>query len=1094
MSRLIAILLVLFAASAFLLLFPAIVQATQPPPPEPVYRLNSEGDEWILVDSSQVEPKPAAPDPIQPGEGEARPLVYPETYLPPSDGALEIALDRARDAGPEAVLAFVAAQPDPHHPLLEAALQDAQYELSNSSLRSPSSPNEPRVSLNSGPCTFETIQAAVDAATNGDTVRIAAGIFAENVDITGKNLTIDGGYNSTCTTLTASTTQIQASVAGSVVDVSGTSVLTLRNLDLSGGTLVGAGMDVLGSSRVTLSNTDIHNNNSGTTGGGIYLGSTSVITFTNDSDIYNNTATIGGGAIVYGTLYGFMSTSDVYLNSAVNGGGIAVSGGTVVLDNSDVVANTASDLGGGFYLTGGGVITLTNSTFVGESNPCCQSAANGGGIYASGSSIFLEDGSTTVANNTATNNGGGLYLVNDSTLTVSGSSIGCGSVNAGNDAVLGAGLYVDTSTVNFSGQIINNIASTAGGGVYATNSAITMTNTTVGGTGLYQHNQIGASGLNGAGMYLINNTHANFDNTVIISNTLSNPGTGYAGGIYVRAGSVITMTDSRIEQHFLPSSFDGRGAGLYIYDATVTLDGTQVISNTASGFGGGARMFGTSTLNIIGGSSFINNKALNGGGGAIAATSTPDIDATDAIFRYNSASGDGGAIFLDSGTLDFDGTWDVRFNQALGNGGAVAVQGTGDADFHVTAGPSSSYLAGNIAGGNGGALYVSNTDTLQFYATSGYELTLSNNSAGGNGGAGYGNAGAYFDVYGSLVASSNTAVGNGGVFYLSNASRIWLDDYVNIKPLILINTAANGGAIYASNSPSLRCDGAEFGGNVNGNSATAGSGGAIYLSGSTFLAENCIFRNNQAVTGHGGAIAAYTSTLTIDTDYPAALSPVNQIEDRSSPSAPLATACDPRRGRQCSSLYSNFASNGYGGAIFTSGSNLTVSNTYLHHNTAQRGGAIYQEGATSGGSLANVLVYSNTSIQAFGAGVRVAGGAMTMWHATLAYNTGGAGYSPGTLQSYIYDTIIWGNTSPAFGALAEAVCNIDQGGTAGPATNPLFLSPGVGEDYRLGPGSPATNACSTGLPRVSQPTSAVRSVDSMTWAYSKHNSASICRS
>jgi predicted outer membrane repeat protein len=73
-------------------------------------------------------------------------------------------------------------------------------------------------------------------------------------------------------------------------------------------------------------------------------------------------------------------------------------------------------------------------------------------------------------------------------------------------------------------------------------------------------------------------------------------------------------------------------------------------------------MFGTSMLNILGGSAFINNKALGGVGGAIAATNTPDINVRDATFQSNSSSSHGGAIYMDAGTLDFDGTWDVRFN------------------------------------------------------------------------------------------------------------------------------------------------------------------------------------------------------------------------------------------------------------------------------------------------------------------------------------------------------------------------------------------------------------------------------------------------
>jgi parallel beta-helix repeat protein len=113
--------------------------------------------------------------------------------------------------------------------------------------------------------------------------------------------------------------------------------------------------------------------------------------------------------------------------------------------------------------------------------------------------------------------------------------------------------------VTFNGKIVNNIATNSGAGIYATNSTITMTQSTVGGLGPKEPNRIGPSGLNGGGLYLFNNTHARLDQTDILSNTLTNLSTGYGGGIYIREGSVLTMTNSQVAEHTLPSVFDGRG-------------------------------------------------------------------------------------------------------------------------------------------------------------------------------------------------------------------------------------------------------------------------------------------------------------------------------------------------------------------------------------------------------------------------------------------------------------------------------------------------------------------------------------------------------
>ncbi len=1064
---------------------------------------NSEGDEFV----PQAPPAPA----ISTGEKWQRDLeqsrsdaitsisgsqeevaINPIDLTRPTDpdrakaDRLNVALrefDAARNAGPEAVIAFADRSDDEVREVIELAVSEAKAEIAaraNSiEYLIPSAPNAFRVGVN-GACAYNTVQEGINAATNGQTVRVAGDFFSENIDISGKNITLEGGYNATCTAIvTGTVSRLDGIVSGSVVDVSNGSVVTLKNLKLGWGSSFGAGLDVLGSSHVTLDNTDVVHNN-GASGGGLYVGGGSQVTLTNGSLVQYNTASAGGGAIVYGRLNALDNNSDITGNcSTTDGGGAYVSGGTLYLSNADVHANQAlgaTGRGGAIFASGDAFITMTTSSFIGESAPCCNTAYDGGGIYASHSHIYSLGGNATILQNQATNNGGGVYLFDHSVMkAASGTNIGYDvQAGNGNQAILGAGLYVETSQLDFVGRIINNDASNSGGGLYATASVITLTNATVGGTGTNQPNSLGASGLNGGGLYLFNNTHATLSNTVITSNTLSNSNTGYGGGAYVRQGSVLTATHSRIERHALPSAFDGRGAGLYIYDATVTLSNTQVQSNTTPNLGAGVRMFGTSRLDVRGGSAFVNNRAAGGVGGAIAATNAADINVSDATFQNNSASTHGGAIYLDGGTLDATGWWDFRFNSAAGNGGAVAVVGTADADFSAS-GDRSSYLAVNAASGDGGALYVTNADNVQLHATDGQTLNLNTNNVGGNGGAVYANGGAFFDVYGQLHSTSNIAGGNGGAFYLANGSRVWFDDYFNTRPQILVNTADNGGAIYASDSPRVECDGVDFGFSNNGNKATAGSGGAIYLSGSTFTADNCTFRNNQAQAGNGGALAAYTSTVRIDTDYPAALRGQSEIVDRSDPNtvlgpeASLSTACDPGT-TQCSQFFNNRAisstvSNGNGGAIYSNGSTLHVNNTYLHRNEAVRGGALYQEQAAARGWLSNTLVYSNTSLASFGAGIRNGGGAMTLTHVTAANNVGGAGFSPGSAQSYVYNTIIWGNSQAAFGALTATACNIDQGGTAGPETDPLFVGAGAAENYRLGTGSPAIDACASGLPR-----------------------------
>ncbi len=938
-----------------------------------------------------------------------------------------------------------------------------------------------RVGVN-GACAYGTIQQAVNAAQNGDTVRIAEGVYFEAVDIAGKNITLAGGYNSTCTSDITGTTRIDGgATTGSVLDVSG-SILGVRNLDIAWGSAIGGGVDALSNARVTLDNVDIYNNNA-SYAGGIYISSSSAVTLTNGTRLYNNTAASseGGGARVWGQLYAYGENSDIYNNCAPSGGAFYVPGGRLTIEQADVLSNQAAAAdgkGGGIYVTSGGRVSLRDNVMVGTSlfMPS-QAAYDGAGIYADNSTIALDG--VNLGGNVATRNGGGLYLGNNSVLQATNTNLGhtlwfFGAIQWGNTANYGGGLYADSSTIDLSGTIATNVAEYSGGGVYAANSALNLTNATVGLAGAARGNRLGAAGNTGAGLYLTSGSNSVLNDTVIVSNTFQTTSFTYGGGIFATAYSTVTLQNSRIEQHYAPSVSDGRGAGLYLSNGTATLDNSQIISNRAGAVGGGVRMWQVSTLNVLNGSVIADNHSLNGVGGGIAAAGTPSINITGAMVRNNTAATDGGAIHTDGGTLELNGGWTLRENTALGgSGGAIAATGTAAVSFRA-GGDSLAYFNRALSG-HGGMLYLGNNTTARLYATSGHRMYIYANHANftsGNGGALYANNGGYFDVYGQVHFDRNRAA-NGGAIYLSNASRVWLDDYANARPQLWDNWADNGsgGAIYAVNSPNVRCDGATLGADADGNHAAV-DGGALYLSGSTLNAENCIFQDNQAAN-HGGAIAAYASTLKLRANYSSLEKmTAGELESRDAhaPLATTATACDPIGG-VCSALFGNVADTdgsgiGSGGAIYASESQLNVTHTILDRNQGVRGGAIHQIGSGASAEISNSLVYSNTSTTGFGAGIRTEAGTFTVNHVTLAHNQNGAGYSQSGTTGFVSNSIAWGNAMGGFwvasGSL-DGTCSIDQSGNAGLSVDPLFVAPGAGENYRLRSGSPAIDACTTGL-------------------------------
>jgi predicted outer membrane repeat protein len=757
-----------------------------------------------------------------------------------------------------------------------------------SAVQTPADAEAPAATLTVGnaPCTYATISAAVVAANPGDLLLIQGGAtFNEKVSI-DKNLILEGGYTG-CTGGTTAPATIDAGGSGRGVYVTGSKV-TLRNLQITGGdATTGGGVYATNGAVIILESAEV-TANTAYFGGGIFVDSGTEVALTQRSTVHDNTAKIAGGGVrVRGRLIATDTYSRIRDNTAPHGGGASVFGGVLHLIEADMTGNRATDpagMGGAILLQQGAVVTTTGNVWITGANQ----AVDGAGIYADSSKVFLEY--AVFSDNVATGRGGGLFLTNGSTLSATFAFIGYPT--GSNRARDGAGIYVDGSTVTFGGKIQNNIASNFGAGLYAINSTLAMVGAQVGGTDYNQANQLGPDGHRGVGLYL-DATHATLLDTSIVGNIFQTTGLAFGGGAYVAGGSILTLTNSTIESHVAPSAFDGRGAGLYVQNATATLDNSDVLSNTAGTLGGGVRLYGTSTLNILNGSELRNNRALDGPGGAVAAGEMPDLNISDAVLRENSAATDGGAIYLNAGTLDFTGGWTLRHNTAGGNGGAVAVAGTATASFNA-GGYSLAY--DNVAeGGHGGMVYLGNATTMKLHAISGHELYVYANRIDGNGGALYADGGGLFDIYGQVRFDSNRA-DNGGAIYLSDYSAIWLDDHGDAHPELWDNRAypGSGGAIYALRSPYVECDGATFGRVGEGNQASK-LGGAIYMDGSILDADNCIFQDNRAGED-GGAIAAVNARTRIHATYPSVALAAERTDALHALDAEAisATACDPR--------------------------------------------------------------------------------------------------------------------------------------------------------------------------------------------------------
>lgn len=238
-----------------------------------------------------------------------------------------------------------------------------------------------------------TIQQAVDAASSGDTIDIAAGAFQENVGIS-KNLILQGAG--------ADNTVVEGIQNGAPVFAVGSATVTIEGMTIENGMgTLGGGISSF-SSAVDVNNCIISNNTvvmGGVfpgQGGGILIDGESTMNI-NNSIISGNMADIGGGIINDGVLT--ITDSTLSSNGAQGRGGGIFNGGTVTVTSSTISSNSAEVGGGGIY-NNNGTVTISNSTINGDS------ANQGGGIFNEGMMTITN---STISENTAFEGGGGIF-------------------------------------------------------------------------------------------------------------------------------------------------------------------------------------------------------------------------------------------------------------------------------------------------------------------------------------------------------------------------------------------------------------------------------------------------------------------------------------------------------------------------------------------------------------------------------------------------------------------------------------------------------------------------------------------------------------
>lgn len=305
---------------------------------------------------------------------------------------------------------------------------------------------------------FTDVQAALDAASGGEVIRIATGTYSDvyarprqDVSTTGvvtqvayisKTVILLGGYSSDLSIRDPDTypTILDAQRQGRVLYITGDISPTIDGLTITGGSGTGLGGGaVLGSdagggmyvldATVTLRNSKIVNNAASAplagVGGGVYVAYGQATMLSNR--VISNTADTGGGvALVAGSAT--LSGNTIMSNKAHIGGGVGTSS-RITMANNTILGNTAL-AGGGMYVLYSSQADLHSNIFQANQALGDQPEDGGGGIWI-GLSGPVTLTNTIVNHNQATHRSPGILIQHsDARLlhaTIAGNTGGTGS-------------------------------------------------------------------------------------------------------------------------------------------------------------------------------------------------------------------------------------------------------------------------------------------------------------------------------------------------------------------------------------------------------------------------------------------------------------------------------------------------------------------------------------------------------------------------------------------------------------------------------------------------------------------------------------------
>jgi len=293
------------------------------------------------------------------------------------------------------------------------------------------------------PDDFTSIQDAIGASFNGDTIVVRPGTYVENIDFTGKNIVVRSESGPLVTTIDGNQAESVVLCIGGEPATAALDGFTITNGAASSD---GGGLRIVNSSPA-IRNNIIENNAALSTwgsGGGIYCySSLSLIT---NNVITQNSASYEGGGIAAAYASSLAIDGNRFSqNSGGFGGAICCGHDDSVIEKNLFVDNNA-DAGGAIHFNGSISVFARN---VVDSN---DSAHQGGGINVNNlSAPLIAD--NMIYRNRAGWDGGGIHCEGNADPTVTNNTV------YGNEALCGGGIHCQDRAIAITNTIFwHNVA------------------------------------------------------------------------------------------------------------------------------------------------------------------------------------------------------------------------------------------------------------------------------------------------------------------------------------------------------------------------------------------------------------------------------------------------------------------------------------------------------------------------------------------------------------------------------------------------------------------------------------------------------------